>query len=145
MAMQYFFRLGFWTYKDHCVQSSLQLCQGYWIRPFWIPISKLLEVQAFIWMFRGVNTSLLHLGEWGLFVLSVPRFRFNVFLSLQLGKGFWFQVLVSIHKIPPCASFIEKKFFVAILRRRQWHPTPVLLPRKSHGWRSLEGCSPWGR
>ena len=30
-------------------------------------------------------------------------------------------------------------------RRRQWHPTPVLLPGKSHGWRSLEGCSPWGR
>ena len=31
------------------------------------------------------------------------------------------------------------------LRRRQWHPTPVLLPGKSHGWRSLAGCSPWGR
>ena len=30
------------------------------------------------------------------------------------------------------------------LRRRQWHPTPVLLPGKSHGWRSLVGCSPWG-
>ena len=28
---------------------------------------------------------------------------------------------------------------------RQWHPTPVLLPGKSHGWRSLVGCSPWGR
>ena len=27
---------------------------------------------------------------------------------------------------------------------RQWHPTPVLLPGKSHGWRSLVGCSPWG-
>ena len=27
-------------------------------------------------------------------------------------------------------------------RRRQWHPTPVLLPGKSHGWRSLVGCSP---
>ena len=26
----------------------------------------------------------------------------------------------------------------------QWHPTPVLLPGKSHGRRSLEGCSPWG-
>ena len=25
-----------------------------------------------------------------------------------------------------------------------WHPTPVLLPGKSHGWRSLVGCSPWG-
>ena len=31
------------------------------------------------------------------------------------------------------------------LRRRQWHPTPVLLPGKSHGWWSLVGCSPWGR
>ena len=29
--------------------------------------------------------------------------------------------------------------------RRQWHPTPVLLPGKSHGRRSLIGCSPWGR
>ena len=28
--------------------------------------------------------------------------------------------------------------------RRPWHPTPVFLPRKSHGWRSLDGCSPWG-
>ena len=30
------------------------------------------------------------------------------------------------------------------LWRRQWHPTPVLLPGKSHGQRSLVGCSPWG-
>ena len=30
-------------------------------------------------------------------------------------------------------------------QRRQWQPTPVLLPRKSHGRRSLVGCSPWGR
>ena len=29
--------------------------------------------------------------------------------------------------------------------RRQWHPTPVLLPGKSHGRRSLLGCSPWRR
>ena len=28
--------------------------------------------------------------------------------------------------------------------RRQWHPTPVLLPGKYHGWGSLVGCSPWG-
>ena len=30
------------------------------------------------------------------------------------------------------------------MRRRQWHPTPVLLPGKSHGRKSLVGCSPWG-
>ena len=28
--------------------------------------------------------------------------------------------------------------------RRQWQPTPVLLPGKSHGQRSLGGYSPWG-
>ena len=28
--------------------------------------------------------------------------------------------------------------------RRKWQPTLVFLPRKSHGWRSLEGYSPWG-
>ena len=31
------------------------------------------------------------------------------------------------------------------MRRRWWQPTPVLLPGKSHGRRSLVGCSPWGR
>ena len=30
------------------------------------------------------------------------------------------------------------------IRRRQWQPTPVLLPGKSHGRRSLVGYSPWG-
>ena len=29
--------------------------------------------------------------------------------------------------------------------RRRWHPTPELLPGKSHGQRSLEGCNPLGR
>ena len=30
-----------------------------------------------------------------------------------------------------------------MIRRRQWHPTPVLLPGKSFGQRSLVGCNPW--
>ena len=29
--------------------------------------------------------------------------------------------------------------------RREWLPTPVFLPGKFHGLRSLEGYSPWGR
>ena len=45
-------------------------------------------------------------------------------------------------------SFVDYLFICQILiqysRRRQWHPTPVLLPGKSHGRRSLVGCSPWG-
>ena len=40
---------------------------------------------------------------------------------------------------------LRKKCCVPLLQRRQWHPTRVLLPGKSYGQRSLEGCSPWGR
>ena len=34
---------------------------------------------------------------------------------------------------------------IEIIQRRQWQPTPVLLPGESHGQRSLVGYSPWGR
>ena len=36
------------------------------------------------------------------------------------------------------------EYISAQIRRRWWHPTPVLLPGKSHGQRSPVGCSPWG-
>ena len=41
-------------------------------------------------------------------------------------------------------SFSNKELSRDLDWRRQWHPTPVLLPGKSHGQRSLVGCSPWG-
>ena len=37
----------------------------------------------------------------------------------------------------------NKIAYIRVLR--QWHPAPVLLVGKSHGRRSLVGCSPWGR
>ena len=42
--------------------------------------------------------------------------------------------------------FLCPSLSVSILmsQRRQWHPTPALLPGKSHGQRNLVGCSPWG-
>ena len=41
-------------------------------------------------------------------------------------------------------SIQKKNIAVIHVRvRRQWHPTPVLLPGKSHRWRILVGCSPW--
>ena len=40
---------------------------------------------------------------------------------------------------------MNKQDLVHPCRRRRWHPTPVLLPGKSHGRRSLVDCSPWGR
>ena len=48
---------------------------------------------------------------------------------------------------PMCLWLVSGEFFYRFLTRlwrRQWQPTPVLLPGKSHGWRSLVRCSPWG-
>ena len=43
-------------------------------------------------------------------------------------------------------DFFVWHFFIFYFFWRRWrHPTLVLLPGKSHGWRSLVGCSPWGR
>ena len=57
-------------------------------------------------------------------------------------------------RCPPTEEWIKKMWYTYTMeyystitknQRRQWHPTPVLLPGKSHGQRSLVGCSPWGR
>ena len=60
------------------------------------------------------------LGEWSR-ESSVAQFVFKV--------GYWAYFLSIVCRVP----------------KVQWHSTLVLLPGKSHGRRSLVGCSPWGR
>ena len=60
--------------------------------------------------------------------------KFFIVLSLLPGKVHSWAIR------PPWSNLT-----LLINRRRQWHPTPILLPGKSHGWRSLVGCRPWGR
>ena len=45
---------------------------------------------------------------------------------------------------PICHQEVQIKTTSCHYWRRQWHPTPVLLPGNSPGWRILVGCSPWG-
>ena len=56
-------------------------------------------------------------------ILSTSRYSINILLESDWNS--WYTLVIH--------------------QRRQWHPTPVLLPGKSHGWRSLVDCSPWGR
>ena len=44
-------------------------------------------------------------------------------------------------------GFLQSISFLLYLLKMPFilQPTPVLLPEKSHGWRSLVGCNPWGR
>ena len=60
--------------------------------------------------------------------------RFYVILRMTIQK---------LALIKPSLYVRLHKILYSILL--QWHPTPVLLPGKSHGRRSLVGCSPWGR
>ena len=67
----------------------------------------------------------------------------------------WSLPPVQCHKPPSivlqalCLSDLIPWIYLSLLlyncRRTQWQATPVLLPEESHGWRSLVGCSPWGR
>ena len=62
--------------------------------------------------------------------------------SVRVGLPWWLRwqsVCLQCGR-PGFNPWVEK-----ILWRRQWHPTPVIFPGKSHGWRSLVGYSPWDR
>ena len=53
-------------------------------------------------------------------------------------------VLQKTCPVPTPGLFFFLRLFNHFRWRKQWQPTPVLLPEKSHGRRSLVGCSPWG-
>ena len=59
------------------------------------------------------------------------------------GTTDWFQIGKGVGQgciLSPCLFNLYAEY----IWRRQWQFTPVFLPGKSHGWRSLVGCSPWG-
>ena len=63
----------------------------------------------------------------------------SVFLLMQRNSHCLYQLQME--------GFLSRGFHLWLydrIQRRGWHPTPVVLPGKSHGWRSLVGCSPWG-
>ena len=78
--------------------------------------------------------------------------------SLGKGKGYPFQYSglenCIVHEVTKSWTWLSNFHFrpwsimLALFAMdffwRRWHPTPVLLPGKSHGWRNLVGCSPWG-
>ena len=47
--------------------------------------------------------------------------------------------------LPTKVHLVKAMVFPVVMFRRHWRPTPVLSPGKSHGRRSLVGCSPWVR
>ena len=73
-----------------------------------------------------------------LFKSSVPQESENNIHSASIGNilGGLVPGLPADTKICGCSSLLYKL---------TWQPTPVFLPGKFHGQRSLVGYSPWGR
>ena len=107
-----------------------------------------------------------HVLEGGVFPDSIIFFFFFFFATMSGG----FQEGHKTHEKPCCLPKITRPFPLLsspspgcrtcqyrgqrlgfclwvgkIPGRREWQPTPVFLPGESHGQRSLEGYSPWGR
>ena len=87
---------------------------------------------------------------WGRVLLSsvfptVIRLKWKSTIRINKISKHSYQMRVSQRSTLYSSVFNFKSKKLNRLRRRQWHPTPVLLPEKSHGWRSLVGCSLWGR
>ena len=79
-----------------------------------------------------VNSASMNIGMHEYFWINVFVFFPDIILSSGVAGSYGssiFSFLRNLHAFP---------------WRRQWQPTPVLLPGKSHGWRSLVGCSPSG-
>ena len=73
--------------------------------------------------------------EWGAIVASL------ITISLSTGLPWW----LSWYRI--CLQCRRPGFDPWVMKvpwRRAWQPTPVFLPGKPHGWRSLVGYSSWG-
>ena len=89
--------------------------------------------------FLGSQRTLWPKGPLGRYLGDAPP-SLKVSLSLHLPgqKIRWRPFLSTRQSLAIC-------YGVKPIWRRHWHPTPVLLPGKSHGQRSLVGCSPWGR
>ena len=100
--------------------------------------------------FKETSFNLIyHVASWN----SYDKRRMNIEEELAIsategmikkGEKVWKDQTVKILGLEREAVLL-KTFSRHTLRRRQWHPTPVLLPGKSHGRRSLVGCSPWDR
>ena len=60
------------------------------------------------------------------------------------GGAWWATVLVGSRRVGHDWA-TSLSLFTFMYWRRKWQPTPVFLPGKSHGRRSLVGCSSWCR
>ena len=91
---------------------------------------------------RGLSRMVLLAFTWHCLLLASS---FSFFLYL-ISKTFFGDGLFTYLSLLQAAQTLGCYLIISSIKhwRKQWPPTAALLPGKSHGRRSLEGCSPWG-
>ena len=88
------------------------------------------------------------LGNWAhaLWTQTDPGLRYSPTQEPGMSYlSFWASLVAQTVKcLPTCGMSGFNPWVGKIPWRRKWQPTPVFLPGKSHGRRSLMGYKPWG-
>ena len=119
------------------------------------PVPGIIQATTLEWVVIAFSSA----WKWKVKVKSLSRVRlfatpWTVAYQAPTSMGFPRQEYWSGLPLPsPRWSLLTGKFFIFRIQKcselfctdlRQWQPTPVLLPGKSHGQRNLVGYSPWG-
>ena len=111
--------------------------------------ARILAFKKRTWRLRLRNSALLREGGgsrlrlpklWGISPLPHSEFSMLVIPVVPRGHPRWPQQPVGPPGLTTHVCTAEFRW-----GKRQWHPTPVLLPGKSQGRGSLVGCCLWGR
>ena len=114
-----------WKKATHFLCHHAKLCQFLWVNAPWSPV--------FIWSTSKAHKIVL-ITISNSFILFRERIsHFFILLSPDVYSSLYV----------PDLLLREDLLIYLLLWRRKWQPTPVLLPGKYHGWRSLVGYSPW--
>ena len=142
----------YYNWKSH--ETSLSSGPRDYIRCLSDPITALLrglrflsslnELQGILWSNPCLFLHLLLSQPLHQCKLCTPAINLLTFYQIHHAFSSLSGFLLMVQISPYCIVF---KLYISSspTQRRWWHPTPVLLPRKSHGRRSLVGCSPWDR
>ena len=126
--------------------SSYHLLQACIIHPISVVfLTSLPRLHLFsLWIYLSFSPPEGKFLTWPSFSLTLLHSKPSLHFYCKI---FWKRILVSIISL----TFFSPSFnwfsspLASLVWRRRWHLTPALLPGKSHGRRSLVGCSPWGR